>query len=392
MGWLARWNGTCPVCKQRITQWLDMIVYRNSADPTRKREYVHVSCATPAERSTPTPEPPEIPAGDFPASSPRQEEIEAMEKSDNLASLIADVVVPKVLAALPKGPDQKVIDAMVAEAVSKLERPVVVEFKREGHEPVKVAGQHKQFEDLAYHMASKWPVYVLGPHGSGKSEAAKLIAKTLNFGFGYCLVSPFTTESKFFGCMTLQGEVTKPDFRKCWENGGVFLADEFDNALPSLQVAIMSAIGSRDVCSFPDGTIPCHENFTFVATGNCNSWAPDPAYPGRHPFDRAFASRFKFIEWTYDNGFELDLARARWTERPLDVLSIVAWAQTVRDWAKINLPRFVPCPRETFKVVEDLAQNRPISKVLRECFFTGLPEEQGAKVLAAHPFPTLRGA
>jgi MoxR-like ATPase len=244
---------------------------------------------------------------------------------------------------------------------------------------------------LAYHVASRWPVYCTGPHGSGKSEAAKVIAKTLNIGFGYILVSPFTTESKFFGGTTLDGTVTKPDFRKCWENGGIFLADEFDNALPSLQVSIMSAIGSRDICSFPDGTIPCHPDFVFIATGNCNSWSPEPAYPGRHPFDRAFASRFKFILWEYDNSFELELARARWKEHPGDVLSIVAWSQNVRAWAKSNLPRFVPCPRETFKVVEDIAAGRPLDKVLTECFFTGLPKEQADKVLAANPFPTLRG-
>ncbi len=241
---------------------------------------------------------------------------------------------------------------------------------------------HKKLPLLVYYLSQRQHVYSYGPHGSGKSTGAQQAAQALSLKYGYISLTPQTPESRLLGYQTASGSYVRTQFRDCYEHGGVFCIDEVDNASPSL-LTVLNGSMENGHCPFPDGLISRHDDFVMVGTGNTCGRGANPSYPERRPFDSAFADRFTYLEWNYDEKLERKIALAinpdsdKWIE----------WVQDVRRWATKNHPRFVPSPRATFRIARFLKDGQAKQEEILDGAMWRGDSELSKKVLINCPLP-----
>ena len=177
--------------------------------------------------------------------------------------------------------------------------------------------QHMKFKDLFLALSTGANVFISGPTGAGKSFAVKQCAKKL--GLDFYFTGAVSNEYKLLGFMNASGEYVSTDFRKAYENGGLFLFDEVDASFPQPLLAFNAAL-SNDVMDFPDKQVKRHKNFHCVATANTIGCGADRQYVGRNQLDAAFLDRFIYLEWPYDESMEKSIvANATWTDRVIQV-------------------------------------------------------------------------
>ena len=167
----------------------------------------------------------------------------------------------------------------------------------------KAQPQHEHFPLLLAAVRAGVPALLHGEASSGKSEAAKQAAKILKLPFRPLSLNPNTTDTKFFGFIDAAGNYHSTGLREIFENGGVFLFDELDNAHPASASAVNYAL-SNGGATFPDATIDVHPQARFVAAANTVGRGPTADYVGRSPIDAATRDRFAFIPWDIDPELE----------------------------------------------------------------------------------------
>lgn len=209
---------------------------------------------------------------------------------------------------------------------------------------------HKCLPKILRKLNRHLNVYMVGPAGSGKTTAAEQAAECLGLEFGFMSVGPQTTKSDIFGYMSAVGDYVHTEFRRRFEHGGVFLFDEIDAAHPGVLTQINAALAGSS-CAFPDGMVKKHAEFRCVAAGNTFGTGADRKYVGRNKLDAASLDRFAFVEWPYDEGLELDIAKSLVDDESL----ATEWAGYVRRVRKSveNLGfEHVVSPRATFGGVQ----------------------------------------
>ena len=95
----------------------------------------------------------------------------------------------------------------------------------------------------------------------------------------------------------------------------MFLCDEMDAGNANV-LATLNALLSQPVAAFPDGMIPRHEAFVFIAAGNTTGAGADMKFVGRNALDGATLDRFVFVFWEIDEDYECHVAgedQAEWT-------------------------------------------------------------------------------
>lgn len=193
--------------------------------------------------------------------------------------------------------------------------------------------QHFQFPTLLKILATKLNVYLVGPAGSGKTHAAIQVAKALNIPFHF--TGAVASEFKLTGFMDAQGRIVSTEFRKAYENGGLFLFDEIDASYPQAVLAFNAAL-ANDYMDFPDKRVPRHKDFYCIAAANTYGQGADRQYIGRNQLDAASLDRFVFIDWNYDENLERDLAgNEEWS----------SYVQKIRRFITKNKIRHVVSPR-----------------------------------------------
>jgi len=193
--------------------------------------------------------------------------------------------------------------------------------------------QHFQFPTLLKILATKLNVYLVGPSGSGKTHAAFQVAKALNIPFHF--TGAVASEFKLTGFMDAQGRIVSTEFRKAYENGGLFLFDEIDASYPQAVLAFNAAL-ANDYMDFPDKRVPRHKDFYCIAAANTYGQGADRQYIGRNQLDAASLDRFVFIDWNYDENLERDLAgNEEWSN----------YVQKIRRFIVENKIRHVVSPR-----------------------------------------------
>ena len=111
------------------------------------------------------------------------------------------------------------------------------------------------------------------------------------------------------------GKPVHTELRQAWEHGGVFLCDEMDAGNANV-LATLNALLSQPIAAFPDGMIPRHDAFVFIAAGNTTGAGADMKFVGRNQLDGATLDRFVFVFWEIDEEFELFVAgedQQEWT-------------------------------------------------------------------------------
>jgi cobaltochelatase CobS len=385
MGFPARYDGTCLRCGKHVKQGTYVTWSRR---PGHKGIY-HVDCDNPdfrpegIEDKAPADYEP-IPVdtetdhteGDKPMTTPNG----AMDPAQALQVLLASIQqkpAPTVDLA-----EVKRIAEQAAKEVFTKDGAVKLEIHKYDCPKITIDLAHRKLPLLVYYLSQRQHVYSYGPHGSGKSTGAQQAAEALGLRYGYISLTPQTPESRLLGYQTATGSYVRTPFRDCYELGGVFCIDETDNGSPSLLTVLNGAMENGH-CPFPDGLVSRHQDFVMVGTGNTCGRGANPSYPERRPFDSAFADRFTYIEWNYDEKLERKIALAinenceAWVE----------WVQDVRKWASKNNPRFVPSPRATFRIARFLKDGQAKQEEILDGAMWRGDDELRKKVLMNCPLP-----
>ena len=165
--------------------------------------------------------------------------------------------------------------------------------------------QHFQFEKLSKYVQTKNNIFLVGSAGSGKTTAARNIAKALNIKFYF--TGAINSEYKLTGFIDAQGRIVNTEFRKAYENGGLFLFDEIDASFPQAILAFNAAL-ANDFMDFPDKKVQRHKNFYCIAAANTFGTGADRQYVGRNQLDAATLDRFITFNWEIDETLEHELA------------------------------------------------------------------------------------
>ncbi len=165
--------------------------------------------------------------------------------------------------------------------------------------------QHFQFEKLSKYVQTKNNIFLEGSAGSGKTTAARNIAKALNIKFYF--TGAINSEYKLTGFIDAQGRIVNTEFRKAYEHGGLFLFDEIDASFPQAILAFNAAL-ANDFMDFPDKKVPKHRNFYCIAAANTFGTGADRQYVGRNQLDAATLDRFITFNWEIDETLEHELA------------------------------------------------------------------------------------
>ena len=165
--------------------------------------------------------------------------------------------------------------------------------------------QHFQFEKLSKYVQTKNNIFLVGSAGSGKTTAARNIAKALNIKFYF--TGAINSEYKLTGFIDAQGRIVNTEFRKAYEHGGLFLFDEIDASFPQAILAFNAAL-ANDFMDFPDKRGPKHKNVYCIAAANTFGTGADRQYVGRNQLDAATLDRFITFNWEIDETLEHELA------------------------------------------------------------------------------------
>lgn len=231
---------------------------------------------------------------------------------------------------------------------------------------VKVGTQHMLFDRVLKAISAKVNIALVGPAGSGKTTAVINAAKALDLPFYSKSLSEHTGVHEFFGYQDAHGNYVSTDFRNAYENGGVWLGDEFDNSNPNVLSAINQA-SENEVVSFPDKMVERHPDFVCIMAGNTYGHGATSEYVGRNPIDAATLDRFAFLYFGYDEDMEFNLATNK------------EWCKEVQALRKIVADKKIKTiisPRATFNGAKLLEAGLTKKEVLEMTIYKGMTKAE----------------
>lgn len=260
----------------------------------------------------------------------------------------------------------KLIKEDIADLIEK--KPLEILINLDNEKRLDLGLQHFQFPSLVKMASTGLNIFLVGPAGSGKTTAAKHVADA--FGLDFHFTGAIASEFKLTGFKNAQGDYISTEFRKAYENGGLFLFDEIDASYPQAVLAFNAAL-SNDYMDFPDKRITRHEKFYCIAAANTYGQGADRQYVGRNQLDAASLDRFVFLDWKYDEKLETKLAGNRnWSKYVQDVRGVV-------EELKI---RHVVSPRASIFGSKLLAKGIKREVVEQTCLWKGMDEATIQKI------------
>lgn len=269
--------------------------------------------------------------------------------------------------------------AAKAIAEATIPRPIVVVRKEpDGQQKSEQLGvQHHMFERLLSRCNMRTPdgnrlnLWLTGPAGSGKTTAAKNVAKALGLQFAFN--GAIDSEYKLLGFTDAQGRVVSRPFRKAYEEGGVYLFDEVDASMPGAVLAFNAALANGE-CDFPDKCVTRHPDCVIIAAANTWGIGATSEYVGRMQQDKAFLDRFVPMAWDYDEALETAIS------------GNPAWSRKVQKFraavGKLGIKHAVT-PRASMYGAVLLAAGEAEVDVIETLIRRGLPDDQWVQLRAA---------
>jgi cobaltochelatase CobS len=239
-------------------------------------------------------------------------------KANNKAAMLAALLESmNDSPAVDEEQVQQIVDRAIADAVKRLVNRI--EVVQPELPAVDVGVQHFKFETLLKACNARTPdggrlnVWLCGPAASGKTTAARNVAKAL--GMSFTFNGAIATQFELLGFIDAKGICVRTPFRNAWENGGVYLFDEVDGSNPNAVTAFNAAL-ANGVCAFPDGMVERHPDCIVIAGANTSGNGATHEYVGRMKQDKAFLDRFVEIEWPIDEKLEAAITpNEAWVKR-----------------------------------------------------------------------------
>lgn len=227
---------------------------------------------------------------------------------------IDKIIFDTVSRALGSSGVKSEIDSHIKELIKEhgiVPHRTVLELKFKDYEKADTGLQHKDFQKILTTLSTGVNVCLVGPAGSGKTTIVANASKALKLEFASQSVSAQSTTFDFFGYKSATGDYISTLFREKYENGGVFLLDEFDAGNPNVLAALNQATANGHA-PFPDKMVTKHEDFIIIMAGNTFGGGGTIDYVGRNKIDAATLDRFAFIYIDYDEQLERDLSTNSW--------------------------------------------------------------------------------
>lgn len=251
----------------------------------------------------------------------------------------------------------------------KVRKPLDLVVKLHDGKTTDLGIQHSQLPTLIKILSTGLNVYLVGPAGSGKTHAAIQCAKALDIPFHF--TGAVASEFKLTGFIDAQGRIVSTEFRKAFEQGGLFLFDEIDASYPQAVLAFNAAL-ANDYMDFPDKRVQRHEKFFCIAAANTYGQGADRQYVGRNQLDAASLDRFVFMDWKYDEKLETSLAgNEDWSTN----------VQKVRRFVEENKIRHVVSPRASIFGAKLLSAGLPKEEVEATILWKGMDEATKNKII-----------
>jgi hypothetical protein len=314
-----------------------------------------------------------------------------LAKLDAKVTTVADRVTKEFLrtAKIELDPNAKAQIAAIAresaEAWAKANRkPQRIEIINvETGETKNLGLQHESFPTLLRaaqakdHRGFRLNIWLTGPTGSGKTTAGENVAKALGLKFGSD--GSLDADYKVLGFRDANGNIISTQFLDIFANGGIYLADEIDNWLPSALLALNAALANGFVSS-PGGLIRRHPDCLVIACANTWGHGATNEYVGRTKQDAATLDRFQpKIHWPVDERLERALAEAQAGDLGLAWVKIVQVAR--RTVARQGL-KIIISPRATFSGLGLLRAGFDKIDTMHMTFLASLSPEQANPILA----------
>ncbi len=318
------------------------------------------------------PETPEVPSSALPPS----------DAASDLAAALQRAMAGIVTA--PELDETRVRDIALDVATEVLDAainlPRVIEVHRADMPAITIdAHTHAQFETVVKVIGAGLNAYLVGPPGTGKTTLCGQVAEALGIPFAFISCDPTMPASKLFGFVDAGGNYRPTVFRDVFENGGLFLFDEMDNAHPGI-VASMNTALANGHCAFPDGMVKKGVNARFAAAANTHGLGATRQFVGRNQLDAATLDRFVEVEIGIDEGLEESLTMAALTDNQALARE---WLAKVREWrgnaARANL-QVIISPRSAIDGAKLLGQGFDMATVANMRVFKGMEAGTRAKV------------
>lgn len=215
-----------------------------------------------------------------------------------------------------------------AEEIARTEARNVAPVRVEVRGPLGVihdAGvQHAEFPRLLAMLNQGVNVWLVGPAGTGKTQAAHAAAKALGLKFTPKAVGPTSAEYDLLGYNNANGAWTKGAFYDSFKHGGVLLIDEIDGASGDSLIAINGML-ANGWAMFGDEYVEKHPDFRVIAAANTIGTGRDSVYIGRSQLDGATLDRFSNLRWGYDKGIEDSICATWEAAAPARASQVRAW-------------------------------------------------------------------
>lgn len=405
MGFKSRFESVCSVCGGKIAVG-EEITWRRSSGAARVR---HLACSgqptpeeiiqkiTGAPPVLPAPTPEAIPEPEHTSSTttragaraPIDSAVPATNGAGDTGAL--DLLAASVWKRIePKIEKQETdFSALRSEIRREIEslRPKTITVEVKTPDGIQATpNAHKQLPILISLLSHRKNVYLWNATGGGKSYAVPQAAEALSTRTASISLNEQSPDYLVTGYMDANSRYCPSIFYEYFKNGGLLCYEELDNTNANLLCVLNVALANSHY-TFPNlEKVGRHPDFYFVGCGNTPGRGANPKYPERKPFDAAFANRFFFLEWLYDEALEEQVALALNPK----ALPFIAWTRSARTWLQTNPLRLEITPRTTFFLAE-LALNRHLSKdQLVDGILAGLDTTARTKLLANVPFPAVK--
>ena len=130
-----------------------------------------------------------------------------------------------------------------------------------------IVGQHKMIDQLLVAILSNGHVLLEGVPGVAKTITAKLVAKTLNIGFGRIQFTPDLMPSDILGTSVFDLKKSEFEFKKGPIFSNLILIDEINRAPAKTQAALFEVMEERQI-TIDGSTYQLDAPFLVIATQN----------------------------------------------------------------------------------------------------------------------------
>ena len=255
-----------------------------------------------------------------------------------------------------------------------------------GHTHEIVGRTHFMMDKVLRVVDAGMAPWLTGTAGVGKTTIAEQVAQALGLEYSPESFCSQSSKSEIKGYRDGHGLYHSVDFRKRYEEGGVYLLDEIDAANPNILLTLNSAL-SNGWMMFPDGKVKRHEKFVAIASANTYGNGATAEYVGRQVIDGSTLDRFVKLDIPIDEDMEQGIVN----DLSVDKFAGIQWLSVVRG-ARRNVQanglKVIVSPRASYHGAKLLNAGFTYEECVPMTFGSGMKPDQYAKVMANVAIPT----